>query len=124
DVGGAGGPLGGEGSLVTGGGDVGDALVAGGGGEGGVVGDLAAEFTAAPAHRDDRHAGQAARGVDGGEQVAGRVVVRHHQVDRGAGGDGMGPLNVERDFAGPTAVGLYRAAAAALLVVQVDDGVS
>ena len=84
---------------IAGGGDEGDALVAGGGGEVGVELGFGGGFVAAEAHGDDRDAGLLTGEVDRGEEVGGAGVGRFDEHDRGAGGHGVGPFDVQRFFA-------------------------
>src|SRR5262249_15216947 len=57
---------------------------------------------------------------DGGEQVVVGVVVGLHEEDVGPGGDGVSPLDVQGDLAGPAAVGRRHGAAA--ILVDLGEG--
>ncbi len=70
----------------------------GGSGEVGVELGFAGGFIAAEAHGDDGDAGEVSRVINGGEKVCGTGVVGFDEDDVGAGGEGVGPFDVEGFF--------------------------
>ncbi len=92
-------------TVIAGGGDEGDAVVTGGGGEVGIEGGDAGVFGHSPAHGDNGDAGLIASGVDGGEEIIGGGGIGFDENDLGARGDGVGPLDVEGGFHRPGVAG-------------------
>ena len=88
-----------------------------------VVGRLRGILPAAEAHGDDHDAGLVG-GVGGGcEKVGVGVVVGLDEENVGPRSDGVGPLDVQRDLRGPTAVRRRGRAAAGLVHLREARGV-
>ena len=89
---------------VAAGGDEGDAGVAGGGRED-ESSAVSPEISEPPQLIETTLTPGIPRGVDGGQQVVGVVGGGLDDDDLRAGGDGVGPLDVQRLLAGPAVVG-------------------
>src|SRR5262249_22463658 len=106
---------------VADGGDEGDAAVAGRRREVTVVAGLAGELRAAVAHGHHADAGRVTSGVDSRVQVAEGVRAALHEHDRGAWGNGVRPLHVERLLRCPAAGGIDAGGSVTAELVDLDE---